>query len=154
MPQQSGLTIRQHERESINLTVDFVVAEEHRGQVHFSQISAAPDPYMVRGIAVDISSGGMRFECRHFVPRMCEGTVRVMDPAQPAAVQAAGTDDVVAFEHRVKVRRVSMISHEPGYAMGLSFIDPEPGLEQRVGKLLRMAIVAAAKADLDGGGDA
>ena len=88
----------------------------------------------------------MRFECGQFLPRMCEGTVRVYEPG-------VRVDAPLAFEHRVKVRRVSMISHEPIYALGLSFIDPEPELEQQVGHLLRLVVQAQSEA-IEGGDDA
>jgi c-di-GMP-binding flagellar brake protein YcgR len=138
MSQTSGLTVRQHEREAFELTVEFVVCEAHREQVRFSPMSSAPEPHVIRGTARDISPGGMGLVCRHFVPRMCEGTVRVFNP-NPVGTAADGTPiHEVVFEHRVKVRRIALNSHEPTYAMGVAFLDPEPDIDQRVAKLLAL----------------
>lgn len=138
MAQASGLTVRQHEREAFELSVEFVVCEAHREQVRFSPMSAAQEPHVTRGTATDISSGGIGLVCRQFVPRMCEGTVRVFDP-NPVGTSSDGTPiHEVAFEHRVKVRRVALGSHEPTYAIGVAFVDPEPDIDQRVAKLLAL----------------
>jgi hypothetical protein len=145
MSQTSGLTVRQHEREAFELTVEFVVCEDHREQVRFSPMSAAPEPHVTRGTATDISPGGMGLACRHFVPRMCEGTVRVFDP-KPVGTATDGTPiREVVFEHRVKVRRVALGSHEPTYAIGVAFLDPEPDIDQRVAKLLALVNAGPAK---------
>jgi hypothetical protein len=56
---------------------------------------------------------------------MCEGSLRVFDPA-PVGTRNDGTPILeVAFEQRVKVRRVQMTSHEPTYFIGVSFADPD-----------------------------
>ena len=55
MPHTSGLTIRQHERETLALRVEFLVADAYRTQVRFSPVSNAAEPHMTRGIAQDIS---------------------------------------------------------------------------------------------------
>jgi hypothetical protein len=147
MSQTSGLTVREYEREAFGLNVEFVVCEEHRELVRFSSMSAAPEPHVTCGTAVDISSGGMGIVCRQFVPRMCEGTVRVFDP-RPVGTSRDGTPLFdVAFEHRVKVRRVALGSHEPTYAIGLAFVDPEPDIDRRVAKLL---VMVAAERDRRG----
>jgi hypothetical protein len=78
----------------------------------------------------------MGLSFKHFLPRMCEGSVRVFGP-KPVGIGRDGAPihDVI-FEHEVKVRRVYLSSHEPTYAVGVSFIDPEPSLEGRVSSLL------------------
>ena len=139
MPRNSGLTVRQYEREDIHLSIEFVVAEEHRGQVQFSPMSAAADTHSARGVAADLSSGGMGLELGQFIPRLCEGTVRVFDP-RAAATKRDGTPVYeVAFEHAVKVRRVSMIDHQPTYAVGVSFVDPAPDVQRKLQDLLARA---------------
>ena len=121
----SGLRVRQHHRREIELPVEFVVAQEYRDQVRFSSQSSAIDDHSLRGTSVDISPGGMGFMCRQFLPRLCEGSLRVFDP-MPVGTRADGTPILeVAFEQRVKVRRVQMTSPEPSYFVGLSFADPE-----------------------------
>lgn len=136
MSQTSGLTVRQHERREIQLPVEFVVAEEHRQQVRLSSSSGAEDVHTFRGYSVDISVGGLGISCRHFVPRACQGLVRVYDPSSAAARKEGGGILNIAFEHPVKVRRVQMTGNEPTYFIGLSFIDPEPDVEDRISSFL------------------
>ena len=141
MSSQSGLRVRQHHRREIELPVEFVVAEEYRDQIRFSAQSSAIDDHTVRGTSVDISPGGMGFTCRQFLPRQCEGSLRVFDP-MPVGMRADGTPILeVAFEQRVKVRRVQMTSHEPTYFIGVSFADPDnvdPDIGDRI-MLLKQA---------------
>ncbi len=148
MSPKSGLRVRQHHRREIELPVEFVIAEEHRSQVRFSSSSSAPDPTCVRGTSVDISPGGMGFTCRQFLPRMCEGALRVYDP-MPVGTKPDGSPILeVAFEQRVKVRRVQMTSHEPTYFIGVSFADPDavdPDIGNRM-MLLKQAADAEAEA--------
>jgi hypothetical protein len=154
MSQTSGLTIRQHQRETIALRVEFVVADVHREQVRFSSLSSAVEPHVTRGTAMDVSAGGMGIICEQFIPRMCEGSVRVYDP-RPVGTAPDGTPVYeIGFEHRVKVRRVSLASHDPTFAIGLAFLDPAPDLEQRVMRLLELATAASGgPGDQEGGAD-
>ncbi|MHC4415047.1 MAG: hypothetical protein ACYS0G_07175 [Planctomycetota bacterium] len=156
MPSKSGLRVRQHQRQEIELPVEFVVCEEHRTQVRFSSSSSAADEHTIRGTSVDISPGGMGFSCRQFIPRMCEGSLRVLDPT-PAGIRADGTAILeVAFVQRVKVRRVQMTSHEPTYFIGVSFADPEsvdPDIANRMMLLKRIA-ESNASTPATGGPDA
>ena len=125
MSSQSGLRVRQHHRREIELPVEFIVAEEYRDQVKFGSKSSAINDHSLRGTSVDISPGGMGFSCSQFLPRQCEGMLRVFDP-MPVGTRADGTPMLeVAFEQRVKVRRVQMTSHEPTYFIGVSFADPD-----------------------------
>lgn len=140
----SGLTTRQYERESADLSVEFVIASNHRAQVCFSATSSATDDHTIRGRVVDVSSGGMGLALSGFVPRMCEGAVRVFSPT-PCDHSSDGTPihDVI-FEHKVKVRRVAMRDQTPSYNIGVAFIDPEPTIEDRVERLL--SVMSEAKA--------
>ena len=125
MSSQSGLRVRQHHRREIELPVEFIVAEEYRDQVRFGSKSSAINDHSLRGTSVDISPGGMGFSCGQFLPRQCEGLLRVFDP-MPIGTRDDGTPMLeVAFEQRVKVRRVQMTSHEPTYFIGVSFADPD-----------------------------
>ena len=141
MSSQSGLRVRQHHRREIELPVEFIVAEEYRDQVRFGSKSTAINEYSLRGTSVDISPGGMGFTAGQFLPRQCEGLLRVFDP-MPIGTRADGMPMLeVAFEQRVKVRRVQMTSHEPTYFIGVSFADPanvEPDIGNR-----RMLLTAA-----------
>ncbi len=148
MSSQSGLRVRQHHRREIELPVEFVVAEEYRDQVRFSAQSSAIDDHTLRGTSVDISPGGMGFMCRQFLPRQCEGLLRVFDP-MPVGMRADGTPILeVAFEQRVKVRRVQMTSREPTYFIGVSFADPDnvdPDIGDRIMLLKQAGEGAAAR---------
>ncbi|MCI0365423.1 MAG: hypothetical protein L0219_16265 [Phycisphaerales bacterium] len=139
MPRKSGLTVRQHEREGIAapVPVEFSICSEHSTQLHFSPRSSAMSAHGIRGRATDISSGGMGLECRQFVPRMSEGTVRILVP-DPIAVGPDGSPVLeVGFEHQVKVRRVYLTGREPTYALGLAFVNPAADIDQRVTALLK-----------------
>src|SRR5688572_18035411 len=135
MAQTSGLTVRQHEREGIEVPVEFYVCPEHGSQVHFSSGSAAQGQHVIRGKAIDISSGGMGLEFRQFLPRMCEGTVRVFAPNPMLDGDGAALYEPV-FEHRVKVRRVYLVGREPLYSMGVAFVNHGPDIDERITKLL------------------
>lgn len=118
------------------MPVEFLVCDEHGGQVHFSPASSALGQHTIRGKAIDISAGGMGLECRQYVPRMCEGTVRVFGP-EPMGTASDGSPILeTAFEHRVKVRRVYLIGREPLYSLGVAFMDPQPDIDQRIAELL------------------
>jgi hypothetical protein len=157
MSSQSGLRVRQHHRREIELPVEFVIAEEHRDQVRFSANSSALDDHTLRGMSVDISPGGMGFTCSEFVPRMCEGHLRVFDP-MPVGQRPEGTPILeVALEQRVKVCRVQMTSEEPVYFIGVSFADPD-SVDADIGN--RMILLKQQAAEMDpssqglGGADA
>ena len=101
------------------------MAKEYREQLRFGSKSSAINDHMLRGTSVDISPGGMGFTCGLFLPRQCEGSLRVFD-LTPVGMRADGTPILeVAFEQRVKVRRVQMTSHEPTYFIGVSFAEPD-----------------------------
>jgi c-di-GMP-binding flagellar brake protein YcgR len=151
MSQTSGLTVRQHQRNELAFDVEFVVDESHRDQVRFSPMSKASEAHVTRGIATDVSSGGLGMLCGQFVPRMCEGAVRVYDPTPVGAGTDGSPIHEVVFEHRVKVRRVTLGSHEPTYALGLAFVDASADIEERVNALLAMAEKGAGPEKTEGG---
>ena len=131
----SGLTIRHFERREVELPVEFIISEAHQEQVRFSTEASAIGPHSVAATTIDISFGGLGLRTQQFIPRMCEGRLRVFDP-KPVGRRSDGSPMLeVAFEHDVKVRRVSMIGHEPSYFVGVSFVEPGPDLEQRILKL-------------------
>ena len=117
------------------MPVEFVVCDEHRLQVRFSSVSSAVDDGALRGTSIDISPGGLALASRQFVPRSCEGVVRVFDTT-PIGTRGDGTPILqLIFEQPAKVRRVRMISHEPLYKVGLSFLDLDPQMEQKIAAL-------------------
>ncbi len=132
MSVKTGLTVRQHERREIELPVEFVVLDEHRSQVCFSATSNAEGQYTLTGHSVDISVGGIGVSGRQYLPRGCRGLIRVYDP-NPVGSRPDGSPVLeMAFEHRVKVRRTQLANFDPVYFIGLSFIDAEPDVEQRI----------------------
>ena len=139
MAQARGLRTRQHERYKIELPVEFVVCDKHHSQVRFSAVSSAVDNRALRGTSIDISRGGMAFSCCQLIPRMCEGSLCVFDPA-PVGTRSDGTPILqLVFKQRVKVRRVQMTSQEPTYLVGVSFGDPDivdPDIGNRISMLL------------------
>ncbi len=137
MARTTGLTIRQHERAAIELDAEFIVGETHSAQVRFSPSSSAVNKATVRGIASDVSPGGMGLSLEQFLPRGCEGTVRIYRKVPATDVEGAWRD--VVFEHAVVVRRVFLASHDPSYSIGMSFADPGPGLPKQVEELRAMA---------------
>lgn len=146
MERISGLTVRQYERESLNFAMEFVIDEAHRGQVRFSSMSSAPEPHMTRGRLLDISSGGVGFVCPQFVPRMCEGAIRIFSPAAGGTARDGSPNHEMLFEHAVKVRRVVLESHEPTYSVGAAFVEPAGDIEDRVARLLASLPTQAGQA--------
>ncbi|MEM7229567.1 MAG: PilZ domain-containing protein [Planctomycetota bacterium] len=134
MTKTTGLTIRQHERSSIALDAEFVVSARDSAQVRFSPSSSARDKSTVRGIATDISPGGMGLNFGQFLPRGCTGTVRIY--RSPATGDETTTWRDVMFEHSVTVRRIYLDSHDPTYRIGVSFADPEPALGEKVAEII------------------
>lgn len=148
MTEMSGLTVRQHERKSLNLSAEFVVADDVRAQVRFSSSAESVNEASVRGSMLDISSGGMGLLLNCFIPKLCTGTVRVYSHTPSASGSLGEPIYEPIFEHVVQVRRVYMASHEPTYMVGVSFLDPEPDLSDRVDEVL---IAARALAGVTAG---
>jgi c-di-GMP-binding flagellar brake protein YcgR len=136
MPQTSGLTVRQHERAGIELSVELEVCEAHAAQVLFSSTASAAGQHVIRGKAIDISPGGMGIESRQFLPRMVEGTVRVFAPDAERKNRDGSAIQNLVFEQPVKVRRVSQISREPSYNLGVAFLGAGVEMDQRIAALL------------------
>lgn len=117
------------------MPVEFVVCAEHGVQVRFSPQSNTPDHHVLAAIAIDISPGGMGIEARNFVPRMCEGVIRINSGGE------------IVLEQRAKVRRVFLTGREPRYMIGLAFISPPQDIEQRI-----MDVIGRFDADVVGKG--
>lgn len=149
-----GLTTRQFERVDANLPAEFVIAQHHCNNVCFSATSAACNAHMVRGRVTDVSPGGIGLVMQCYVPRMCDGVVRVFAPG--ASTDQSGNSIVaeVIFEHAVKVRRVAMCDHTPTYSVGMAFQESEPDIEQRVNQLLHLIRSYEGKQSNDLGAEA
>ena len=133
---QSGLTVRHFERRTIDFPAEFAVCEEHQGQVRFSPTSSAQDRHAIAVRCVDMSPGGVGMQSDIYLPRMCEGVLRVFDPT-PVGTREDGTPILnIALEHRVKIRRVYMTGEMPEYFVGTSFIDADSALQDCVERLV------------------
>lgn len=145
-----GLRVREHVRETVNLPIRLSICEEHCEQVRFSPTSKASAANAIDGVAVDISSGGLGIESTQFLPHMTEGVIRVY------ANVDEGIDPTLSdplFEQRVKVRRVRMVTHDPTYALGLSFVEPRGDLENRIKAAQDAARMIPLSESLDGGAE-
>ncbi|MCZ6835902.1 MAG: PilZ domain-containing protein [Planctomycetota bacterium] len=147
MAQSTGLTVRLHERERISLPVQFTVAEEHRTQVRFATTSNVTNRQTITGIAIDLSRGGLGIECGQFLPRLCEGKIRIFDASFSDATPEALLQIEPAIEFRVKVRRTILADHEPTYTIGLAFVNPTDDLRTKVDVLCESFIAS----DQEGG---
>jgi hypothetical protein len=140
-----GLTVRQFDRRTIDFAAELCIREAHRSQVKFSGTSAATDRYLAPMRTLDISHGGMGLSSRLYVPRMCEGVIRLFgEPLQD-------TDDQrrhVVLEATVKVRRVAMTGPEPTYFIGISFAESGAEFDQRISRFLALTEPAPAE-DVD-----
>jgi hypothetical protein len=132
--QISGLTVRQHEREGIEVPVEFTIDPDHSTQVCFSPSSCASGPQTFRCKGTDISSGGMGLQTRIFLPRGCEGTVRAFAPGSNQGGDTGGEPELL-LEHRVKIRRVTLVGRDPVYSIGCAFIDPTAELDRQINNL-------------------
>jgi len=151
MPQTSGLTVRQHERAGIEMAVELEVCEAHASQVLFSSTASASGQHVIRGKAIDISPGGMGIESRQFLPRMVEGTVRVFAPDKSRKNRDGSAVLNLVFEQPVKVRRVSQLSREPSYNLGVAFLGAGIEMDQRIATLLVQTGNAPSEATSGGG---
>lgn len=127
-----GLSVRQHERESIRLPVEFIVCDEHREQVRFSSSSTAGSPHVIQGTVNDISRGGLGFDCQLYLPRMCEGKVRIFDGATTASQIEPEPPRQPILEARVKIKRVLLQGHDPSYQIGMAFLAPPENIEELI----------------------
>ena len=155
VPDSTGLTMRQFDRDAIELRAEFVVDPAHGEQVRFSASSGAADTHVAWGTAVDISGGGVGILCRQFIPRMTEGLLRVFGPETGGSAEGGAPLPEAALVHRVKVRRVRLASHDPTYALGLAFVNAEQQVERQVADLLALARqTQSAASEPRGAGDA
>ena len=127
-----GLSVRQHERGKIRLPIEFIVSDEHREQVRFSSSSSAVRPHEIQGMVTDISRGGLGFDSQLYLPRMCEGKVRIFDGATTVSqIDPVPTPQPI-LETRVKIKRVLLQGQDPSYQIGIAFLDPPDNIEELI----------------------
>ena len=133
-----GLTVRRFERHELALPISVTIEEQSPVAVKLSRSSGAMGSFNASLSA--LGQGGLGIESPHFLPRQTVITVRLY------ADSAAGLPE---FETTVRVMRTRMSSREPRYALGCSFVDPTPQLQQSVDDVL--AAIAAARSGTEGG---
>ena len=127
-----GLSVRQHEREKIRLPIEFIVCDEHREQVRFSSSSSAGRPHVIKGMVTDISRGGLGFDSYLFLPRMCEGKVRIFDRATTVSQIEPVPPRQPILETQVKIKRVLLQGQDPSYQIGIAFLNPPDNIEELI----------------------
>ena len=118
------LVVRQHERRACKLSATLRVAAEHSGIVEFAR--SIGDGTGAAGVTVvDVSNGGAGVEAAVFLPRGANVTLSVRtDPGLPT------------IEIPSRVQRVTMISREPKYYIGLSYAGDQTSRPGTLGLLL------------------
>lgn len=131
----ADLTLRRHARNDFDLPGEFEIAPEMGPQVRFTHEveGASPDRVPVR--IIDLSRGGAGWECPVFLPRECEGTLRVRGSKD------AGAETL--FEQRVQVRRVRMTEGRTDYQIGGVFL----GEVDRTRAVIERVLDASARDD-------
>ncbi len=132
MASNIGLSVRQHQREKIRLPIEFIVCDEHREQVRFSSSSSAGRPHVIQGTVSDISRGGLGFDSHLFLPRMCEGKVKIFEVENSVSQIEPAPPRQPILETRVKIKRVLLQGQDPSYPIGIAFLDPPDNIEEMI----------------------
>ena len=133
---QTGLTIRQFERNDVVLEGEFEVGAAHQGQVALSgRNGAVVDSRTVRITVSDISAGGLGFQVPVFLPRMLTGVVRIFDLHGSAGASKGIRTRRIAFEHAVRIRRCELTTRQPSYFVGSSFENADDRLDAALAAL-------------------
>ena len=83
-------------------------------------------------MVTDISRGGLGFDSYLFLPRMCEGKVRIFDEATTVSQIEPEHPCLPILEARVKIKRVLLQGQDPSYQIGIAFLDPPDNIEGTV----------------------
>lgn len=135
MSTSRGLRVRQYERWDIKLPAEFIVSDDHIAQVRFSSSASVIDEGIIQGETIDISPGGLAFTSAQFIPRRCEGLIRVFSP-MPVDTKVDGQRNLqLLFERKAKVSRVRALDHKPSYKIGLSFADLDLEIENKIAEI-------------------
>lgn len=135
MSTSRGLRVRQYERWDIKLPAEFVVSDDHSAQVRFSTSASVIDEGIIQGETIDISPGGLAFVSEQFIPRRCEGIIRVFSP-MPVDAKVDGKPNLqLLFERQAIVRRVRILDHKPSYKIGLSFAELDLEIENKIAEI-------------------
>jgi hypothetical protein len=118
------LVVRQHERRSCRLEAGLRVAAEHTHVVALSR-SVGDGTGSISATVVDVSNGGAGVETAVFLPR---GT------SVNLTVRTGSGSETIELPSRVQ--RVTMISREPRYYMGLAYAGDQASRSRTIGLLL------------------
>ena len=121
MSENIDLSLRQFERFEVVLDAELEICQEHRSQLTFTGRAMSPGPNKLRATISDIGAGGLSMQTQVYLPRMCEATVRLYEPAPTEEGSEGLADRAVVFEQRVRVRRCEMTTQVPHFLVGLSF---------------------------------
>ncbi len=127
-----GLTVRRFERHELALPIKVGIDDSGPVAVKLSRSSGAMGSF--NALLSDLGQGGLGLESPHFLPRQTVLRVRLY---------ADNSIGLPEFEATVRVMRSRMSSREPRYALGCSFVDPTPQLQQSVEDVL--AAIAASR---------
>lgn len=120
------LVVRQHERCACRMPAVLRIADEHARVVEFSR-SVGDGNGSLPATMVDVSVGGTGVETGTFVPR---GASVIL------TVRIAATESI---EIPSRVQRVTMISREPRYYLGLSYSGTASDRGSTLGRLIEQA---------------
>ncbi len=120
-PGGSGLTVRRFERHALSLPVRVNLDSESGSLVRMSRSSGGVDGF--NATLVDLGQGGLGLESPYFLPRQSVLRVRLY---------ADASKHLPEFNATVRVMRTRMSARTPSYALGCSFVDPDPNLQQTV----------------------
>lgn len=134
-PSGSGLTVRRFERHALSLPLKVTLDEATGGAVRLSRSSGGADGF--NATLVDLGQGGLGIESPRYLPRKTVIRVRLY---------ADASRNLPEFQTTVRVMRTWMSSRDPSYAIGCSFVDPDPKLQQTVEDVLS-AIAAAERGE-------
>ena len=129
----SGLTVRQHQRATIDLRAEFEISERCRDQVRFNPSAQGGKPWLLTGSALDVSPGGLGVRSFLFVPRQCVGTIRLLAPSDRR--------EVVFAQHAI-VRRAKLLPGDQSYLLGPAFPEPGPEIAEQVSSLVEVSRTA------------
>ena len=130
-PQQ--LVVRQHERRACKIAATVRVGEQHAAVVELAR-TVGDGTGAIGVTVVDASHGGVGLESPVFLPRGAAVTVSIRNGAVGTPIEVPS-----------RVQRVTMISREPRYYLGLAYVGGQEHRAQTIGQVLELARSEAAE---------
>lgn len=126
------LVVRRHERHTCRLAAHVAISPDSTTKVTLSR-NAGDGTGVLPATVVDCSAGGVGIETGLFLPRSV--AVELTIAARSDTIRVGGL-----------VQRVTMISREPKYYIGIAFKGPSAASPAEVERLLALCVEAAAEA--------